>query len=45
MGFRNIYSTQVGLVINPLTFSMPPHYHVVFDDMFSIVMISTSVYP
>ena len=45
MGFRNMHSTQVVLVINLLTGSISPHYNVVFYDMFSTVMISTAVYP
>ena len=31
MGFRNMHSTQVGLVLNLLTGSISPHYDVVFD--------------
>ena len=45
MGFSNMHSTQVGLVLNLLTASISPQYHVVFDDMFSTVMISTSADP
>ena len=45
MGFKKMHSTQVGLVLNLLTGSISPHYHVVFDDMFSTVMISTAAYP
>ena len=45
MGFRNMNSTQVGLVINLLTGSISPQYHVVFDDMFSTVRISTDADP
>ena len=41
MGFRNMNSTQVGLVLNLLTGSISPQFHVVFDDMFSTVMSST----
>ena len=41
MGFSNMHSTQVGLVLNLLTGSISPQYHVVFDDIFSTVMIST----
>ena len=44
-GFRNMYSTQVGLVINLLTGSISPQYNVLFDDMFSTVMSSTSADP
>ena len=41
MGFSNMHSTQIGLVLNLLTGSISPQYHVVFDDMFSTVMSST----
>ena len=43
MGFIKMHSTQVGLVINLLTGSISPQYHVVFDDMFPTVMSSTAV--
>ena len=39
MGFIKMNSTQVGLVINLLTGSISPQYHVVFYDMLSTVMI------
>ena len=42
MGFSKMHSTQVGLVLNLLTGSISPHFHVVFDDMFSTVMSSTA---
>ena len=42
MGFRNMHSTQFGLVLNLLTGSISPHYHVVFDDMLSTVVSSTA---
>ena len=45
MGFSKMDSTQVGLVLNLLTGSISPQNHVVFDDMFSTVMISTAAYP
>ena len=45
MGFSKMNSTQVGLVLNLLTGSISPQYHVVFHDMFSTVMSSTAVYP
>ena len=45
IGFRNMHSTQVGLVINLLTGSISPQYHVVSHDMFSTVMSSTASYP
>ena len=44
MGFRNIHSTQVGLVLNLLTASISPQYHVMFDYMFSTVASRTSAY-
>ena len=45
MGFIKMHSTQVGLVLNLLTGSISPQYHVVFDDMFSTVMSSTAADP
>ena len=45
MGFRKMHSTQVGLVLNLLTGSISPQYHVVFDYMFSTVMSGTSTDP
>ena len=45
MGFSKMHLTQVGLVLNLLTGSMLPQFHVSFDDMFSTVMISTAVDP
>ena len=33
------------LVLNLLTGSISPHYHIVFDDMFSTVMSSIAAYP
>ena len=45
MGFSKIHSTQVGLVLNLLTVSISPQYHVVFDEMFSTVMSSTAADP
>ena len=41
MVFIKIYSTQVELVLNLLTCSISPRYHVVFDDMFYTVMNNT----
>ena len=41
MGFIRMYMTQVGMVLNLLTGSISPQYHVVFDYMFSTVAIST----
>ena len=38
MGFSKMHSTKVGLVLNLLTGSISPQFHVVFDDMFSTVM-------
>ena len=37
-----MHSTQFGLVLNLLTGSISPQFHVVFDDMFSTVMSSTA---
>ena len=45
MGFSKMHSTQVGLVLNLLTGSISPQFHVVFDDMFSNVMSSTAADP
>ena len=45
MGFSKMHSTQVGLVLNFLTGSISPQFHVVFDDMFSTVMSSKSADP
>ena len=45
MGFSKMNSTQVVLVLNLLTGSISPQYHVVFDDMFSTVMSSTAADP
>ena len=42
MGCINMRSTQVGLVLNLLTGSISPQYHVVFDDIFSTV-VSTAI--
>ena len=45
MGFSKMHSTQVRLVLNLLTGSISPQYHVVFDDTFSTVMSSKAVEP
>ena len=45
MGFIKMHSTQVGLVLNMLTGSISPQYHVLFYDMFSKFMISTDADP
>ena len=45
MGLKNMHSTQVGLVLNLLTGSISPQYHVVFDDTFSTMMSSTATDP
>ena len=45
MGFSKMHTTQVGLVLNLLTGSISPQYHVVFNDMLSTVMISTATDP
>ena len=42
MGFRKMHSTQVGLVLNLLTGSTSPQFHVLFDYMLSTVVSSTS---
>ena len=44
MGFSKMHSTQVGLVLNLLTGSISPQYHVVFDDILYTVMSSTYTY-
>ena len=41
MVFRKIHSTQFGLVLNLLTGSIFPQYHVVSDYMFSTVLSGT----
>ena len=45
MGFIKMNSTKVGLVLNMLTGSILPQYHVVFDDMLSTVASSTASDP
>ena len=45
MGFSMIHSKQVGLVLNLLTGSISPQYHVLFYDMFSNMASITSVDP
>ena len=45
MGFSKINSTQVGLVLNFLTGSISPQYHVLFDDLFSTVVSITAADP
>ena len=45
MCFSKMHSTQVGLVLNLLTGSISPQFHVVFDDMFSTVISSTAADP
>ena len=45
MGFSKMHSTQVGLVLNLLTGSISPQYNVLFYDMLSTVIISTSTDP
>ena len=45
MGFSEMNSTQVGLVLNLLTGSISPQYHILFDDMLSTVMSSTAADP
>ena len=34
MGFIEIHSTQLGIVLNLFTGSISPQYHIVFDDVF-----------
>ena len=41
----HLAEAHVGLVLNLLTGSISPWYHVVFDDMFSTAMSSTAKYP
>ena len=41
-GFSGMHSTQVGLVLNLLTGSISPQYHVVFDYMFSNMVVITA---
>ena len=45
MGLSKMHATKVGLVLNLLTGSISPQFHVVFDDMFSTVMSSTAADP
>ena len=42
MGFIKMHSTLVRFVLNLLTGSISPQFHVEFDDMFSTVMSSTA---
>ena len=45
MGFSKMYSTQAVLVLNLLTGSISPQYHVVFDEIFSTMMIGLQTMP
>ena len=45
MGFRDMHSTQVGLVLNLLTGSISPHFHVLFNEILYTVVISTTEDP
>ena len=45
MVFIKMNLTQVGLVLNLLTGSISPQYHVVFYDMLSTVISRTSADP
>ena len=45
MEFSKMHSTQGGLVLNLLTGSISPQYHVIFDDIFSTVTSITSADP
>ena len=38
MGFNKIHSIQVRLVLHLVMGSIYPHYHVVYDDIFSEVV-------
>jgi hypothetical protein len=40
MGFNNLHSSKVPLILNLQTEIITPHYHVVFDDFFSKVLSS-----
>ena len=44
MGFKNMYSTQVGLYLNLVTGSISLQYHILFDEMSSTVMNITAAY-
>ena len=44
MGFVKMHFTRVGLVLNLLTGSISPQYHVLFDEMFSMVVSSIAAY-
>ena len=45
MGFSKMHSTQVGFVINLLTGSISPQYHVLFDNILSTVASITAADP
>ena len=45
MGFSKMNLTQFGLVLNLLTGSISPQYHVVFYEMFSTVIIIIATDP
>ena len=45
MGFSKMHSTPFGLVLNLLTGSISPQYHVLFDEMFSTAVIRTAADP
>ena len=45
MGFINMHSTQVGLVLNLSTSSISPKYQFVFYYMLSTMIRSTDAYP
>ena len=45
IGFSKMHLKKVGLVLNLLTGSISPQYHVKFDDIISTVMSSTSADP
>ena len=45
MGFGKMHSTEVELVLNLLTSSVSPQYHVFFYDMLSTMVSNTESYP
>ena len=45
MVFSKMHSTRFGLVLNLLTGSILPHYHVVFYNLLYTVVSSTASYP
>ena len=45
MDFIKMHSIQVCLVLNFMSVSISPHYHVIFNEMFSTVAINTASDP